>query len=91
MQNVVFERGTLRTKSFMARRVKSIGELTPDGLEVNGIFIGSDDSEMKVLFVCIAAPAGGKHAVGCAHQKKNKTLRKREELALLRRFPRPPT
>ena len=43
-----------------------IGELAPDGLEVNGIFIGSDDSEMKVLFVCIAAPAGGKHAVGCA-------------------------
>ena len=49
MQKVVFESGALRTKSFMARRVKSIGELTPEDIEVNGMFTWSCGSELKVV------------------------------------------
>ena len=58
MQNVAFESGALRTKIFMARRIKSIGGLAPEVLELNGMCIGSAGSEMKVVFVCSAAPAG---------------------------------
>ena len=58
MQNDVFESGALRTKSFMARRIESIVELAPEVLELNVVCVGSAGSEMKVVFVCSAAPAG---------------------------------
>ena len=47
---VIFETGSLRSKSFMALRVKSVEELQETGAELLSTFIGSDDQEINGAF-----------------------------------------